>query len=447
MSLIPDHSVARSLLPYAAIFFVAYVSHFFSGVIASGDSRWSVPMAYSLVYHGDLNLDEFPELLEEHEYYWVEEIDGHWYNRFPMGIALMSAPFVFVLDQAAQFGFWIAPGIEERIIASSAKPIDEVNVITMYWRIELVIACLFMSVAALFMFRVGREALSVPRALVLTFWFLYCTSVWTVGSRALGQHCGSILLLSITLWVLVKSKSNARWIQYAALPLAMAFVTRPTNALPILAVTVYVLIQHRAYFLKYVGWASVIAIPFFIYNFSLYGAPFSPYYMPQDQIGSEHVYEVHYFTALTGLLVSPARGLLVYCPLFLLCGYGVYLAFRDEKRDLLYILFPCCILVHWLLISGFGDWWGGHSYGPRYFSDLTPLFLYLLIPVLHRGVPEKVTARPVLVAALVVLTGWSFFVHARGATDLDTRAWNREPVDVNAAPERLWDWSDPPFLR
>ncbi|MFP6583791.1 MAG: hypothetical protein VCD00_14725, partial [Candidatus Hydrogenedentota bacterium] len=374
------HPAVQRALPYIGIFVVAYTTHFFSGVIASGDSRWSIPMAYSLVYEGDLNLDEFPELLDEHEYYWVEEIDGHWVNRFPIGIAVLSAPFVLVLDQAAQFMFWIAPGIEERIIASSVKPLTEVNVITMYWRIELVIACFFMSTATLFMFGTAHEFLSIKKALIITFWFLFCTSVWSVGSRALGQHCGSILMLSITLYLIVIARKHPRWIQFAALPLAMAFVIRPTNALPIIAISVYVLIQHRDYFPKYVGWACMIAIPFFIYNFSIYDAPFSPYYMPQDQLGSEAVYEVHYFTALAGLLISPARGLLVYCPLFIFSLYGLWLARKQAHKDWLYPLLGGCILVHWLLIASFGDWWGGHSYGPRYFSDLTPFFVFLLIP-------------------------------------------------------------------
>ena len=104
-------------------------------------------------------------------------------------------------------------------------------------------------------------------------------------------------------------------------------------------------------------------------------------------------------------------------------------------------------LVHWVAVASFGDWWGGHSYGPRYFTDLTPFFVYLLIPVFqyfesHRG--NASLANRTTVAALVA---FSFLVHARGATDLRTWAWNREPVDVNDAPQRLWDWCDPQFLR
>jgi hypothetical protein len=52
-----------------------------------------------------------------------------------------------------------------------------------------------------------------------------------------------------------------------------------------------------------------------------------------------------------------------------------------------------------------------------------------------------------LASAFVVLTAASFFVHYQGAMRWTSYAWNVEPVDINRAPSRLWDWKDPPFLR
>jgi hypothetical protein len=37
-------------------------------------------------------------------------------------------------------------------------------------------------------------------------------------------------------------------------------------------------------------------------------------------------------------------------------------------------------------LASFEQWSGGHCYGPRYFSDMTPIFVWFLIPVLlHPG--------------------------------------------------------------
>lgn len=440
------HPHVRRCLPYIALFLVAYSTHFMSGVIASGDSRWYVPGAYSLIYEGDLTLDEYPEMLEEHEYYWVDRVGEHWYTRFPIGMSLLSAPFVLVLDQAATLLFYVLPGLEQRIIETSVKPLDEVTVLTMYWRIELVIACFFMAVAGLLMFRIGREYLSPSRALIVTFWFLYCTSVWSTGSRALGQHCGSILMITLALWGLVLAKRSPRLIQFVALPLAFSYVIRPTNSLPIIAFTLYVVIAHRQYLLRYFGWALMVAVPFFIYNWAVYGSILSPYYLPQQQLGEASPYEVDYLNGMMGLLFSPARGLFVYSPLFLFSFVGAWMGYRSTK-DALYLIFAGLFVVYWLLLMTFGDWWGGHSYGPRYFSDLSPLFIYLMIPVLKVDFRPWTRWRIALASGLVIVSVVSFGMHFQGATELACWEWNRFPKDVNVSPARLWDWKDAPFLR
>ena len=98
------------------------------------------------------------------------------------------------------------------------------------------------------------------------------------------------------------------------------------------------------------------------------------------------------------------------------------------------------VIGHWLLISSFEQWSGGHCYGPRYFSDMSPIFVWFLIPVLLR--PGRVPA-----VAFAALAAVSFFIHYQGATQWATMQWNVDPVNVDSHPERIWDWRDPQFLR
>lgn len=105
------------------------------------------------------------------------------------------------------------------------------------------------------------------------------------------------------------------------------------------------------------------------------------------------------------------------------------------------------LLLHWLLISTFMPWWGGHTFGPRLFTDMLPYLLYFLsyfvqrFPTLTR--PHQLTlAFPFALCLLI-----SFFIHARGASDFATWLWNTTPNDVNAAPARLWKWRELQFLR
>jgi hypothetical protein len=63
--------------------------------------------------------------------------------------------------------------------------------------------------------------------------------------------------------------------------------------------------------------------------------------------------------------------------------------------------------------------------------------------------PVSKLTRPVLIAATVLTLAftWGMFVNARGAFSWSTQSWNWVPVDEGTHPARLWDWSDPPFLR
>jgi hypothetical protein len=95
------------------------------------------------------------------------------------------------------------------------------------------------------------------------------------------------------------------------------------------------------------------------------------------------------------------------------------------------------------LVSTYNVWWGGHHFGPRYLCDLCPIFVFLAIP-LASAIAE---GRPGLAAAALVLLLYGGFVHSRGAHAPEVPPWNTEPANVDAAPWRVWDWSDVPFLR
>jgi hypothetical protein len=437
----PTGLLKRAGIPFA-LFVLVYVAHFFSGVIASGDSRWVVPAAKSIFVEGNTNLDEYADMLRENDHYWVDQIDGHWYNRFPIGMTVLATPFVYVIDRAATWLFSAYPSVEEGIRAHCSKPIDRVDVITMYWRVELVIACFIIASAALFMYLAARSSFPPSWAFVSALVFAFATSAWSIGSRSLGQHGGSMLMMSMALCAALHAKNRPWLIQFMSLPLAFSYLIRPTNGIPILALTVYVLLQHRRFFIPYMLWTLPIIIPWLAYNLHIYHALFPSYYSAARQLGTTHFAE-----ALAGLLVSPGRGLFIYSPVYLLSMAGVWAKWKERTLDKLDALLAATIVAHWIVLASFGDWWGGHSYGPRYFSDLTPFFVFLLFPAVQKLRSPLGKARGTWAAAFVVTIGISLFMHYQGAGNLGCWDWNREPVDVNSAPEHLWDWRDPPFLR
>jgi len=55
--------------------------------------------------------------------------------------------------------------------------------------------------------------------------------------------------------------------------------------------------------------------------------------------------------------------------------------------------------------------------------------------------------RRAIAAGFLALVAWGVLVHAHGATSIAANQWSALPVNVDEARWRVWDWSDPQFLR
>jgi hypothetical protein len=191
-----------------------------------------------------------------------------------------------------------------------------------------------------------------------------------------------------------------------------------------------------------------VLIPFIMYFRSNYDA-FLPYYYHPSRLKSAPFF----WEALAGNVISPSRGLFLFSPVFLFSFVGVAIKIRRRDFGLLDALLGGVIVLHWIAISSLGHWWAGYSYGPRFFSDMIPLFIYFLIPVLEQfpwpGVktPPHPALRRCYVGLFVLCAAFSVFAHARGAMSITANEWNAYPLNIDKHPERLWDWTDPQFLR
>jgi hypothetical protein len=234
-------------------------------------------------------------------------------------------------------------------------------------------------------------------------------------------------------------------VQAAGFFLALAYVVRPTNSIPVLLLTLYVALAYRRYLPGYLAAAALVALPFFASNRAIYGEWLPPYFSP-GKLGHGGLD----LEAFAGTLVSPGRGLLVYSPVFLFMAYGVISKVRRRDRGRLDLVLLAVIGLHWFLMSYWGTWWAGDSYGPRFFTDVLPFLMYFLIPVVA-AVGRPVTVRGGVLAlgfGLAVLA--SAFMHYSGGMRGESWRWNIHPpphAAANDLSERVWDWSDPQFLR
>jgi hypothetical protein len=193
-------------------------------------------------------------------------------------------------------------------------------------------------------------------------------------------------------------------------------------------------------------------LPFFLVNYSIYHTIISPYVLPffhSTAIGLDR-FLIPSGNQLLGTLISPSRGLFIFTPIFLFSFLGLYLKLKNFRsnypENILDIALATIIFAHYILISTFWHWWGGYSIGPRLFSDMIPFFIYFLIPVIPFVLSSAKSKLPLRLAFFLSLL-FSFFIQFNASTSDLVYAWNNVPTPIDIDQGRLWDWSDPQFLR
>ncbi len=421
--------------PAALVFLLTFLYHATSPVAQQGDSRWTVYTAISLLREGNLDLNEYPRQIEASGFYAIECVTGNQrrypiqslaecpggrlYHFYPVSISLLALPLI-----AVQLGvLQLLPALP--VAHPVLKAYLQADPTTGSPIFEIVAASFFAALATLLLYAAARRHLTPRAALFAAFLFAACTPMLSTASRALWQHGILAMLLSAMLLVLPRPAVGPI--------LALAFFVRPTAVVPIAVAGVYMMRRrHRTEAVKAILYATPVVAFFVALNYHMYGMPLAPYFFPVRPGSTSLALHSRYVEALAGTLLSPARGLLIYMPFLLL------LPLRANRRvnPPLAPWIAAMIAAHWLLICLHTDWWGGYAFGPRYFTDVTPLLIYLLLPVIAR--PNK---------AFLALVLAAFLIHFQGSHRTATQLWNVTPIDVNADTSRLWDWSDPPFLR
>jgi hypothetical protein len=57
------------------------------------DNRWYLHTTKSIVNEGNLNLNEYKDLIIENNYYTIHIINNNYYNYFPYGNSIFAIPF------------------------------------------------------------------------------------------------------------------------------------------------------------------------------------------------------------------------------------------------------------------------------------------------------------------------------------------------------------------
>ncbi|MFN8533114.1 MAG: hypothetical protein U0556_06175 [Dehalococcoidia bacterium] len=414
------------------IFVIVFAVYATSEIRSGADSRWTVFLAQSLLREGDFDLDEYRDIIAAQDFYFVESADGRLVSAYPVAISLLAAPFVALVD----------PLVGTVIPVSDRLLVRGDQLVARYWTIEALIASAWVALAAVFVYLAARERTTTTLAMTTTTAFAFGTSAWSSASRGLWGHAPSLLFISLAIWLLLIAPRRPALAGWAGLPLGMAVATRPQDWIAALVLALYVALRYRRSLPGYLLSLAIGVAPAIAYTFWLYGRPYAPYSSPLQLFTAGNA-----LVAVAGVLISPSRGLFVYSPILVLSIVGLVWRVRGRTATLLDGAFAMIVLLHGLMIVSFVNWWGGHSFGPRLFTDILPFLMVFLADGLEalRRLPAapRVTAS----AGVGLLLATSIFVHYLGANNYAVNFWSGEPVSVDVDRSRLWSIRDSQLLR
>lgn len=353
---------------------------------------------------------------------------------------------------------------------------------TVLWQVGKVVAAASVAGSAVFLFLAALPHLSYLSAFLLALIYALCTCAWSVSSQILVQHGPAELFLAMGTYFFLK-KTNAAML-LAGLAYSAAVACRPTCFLVIAVMAIWLAITDRQSLVRFCLGALPIGLMLVGYSWHTFGDPWAPGQLlvgsrvAMSKTGSTDLWQTPFLVGATGLLVSPARGLLVFSPVVVVALWGMGRVWRDRQWADLRPLTLAALALFLPATKRF-DWWGGWSYGYRLIMEAVTLLAFLAIPVV-----ASLAARRWRMAVVGVLTLWSFGVQVVGAYAYDVSSWDgraaydvlddshevRATFDDRASAERqaqaqggqvkarslnvdrpenrhrLWSWSDNPIL-
>ena len=432
-----DHTIA------AGIFVLTFLVFWYSPIHQITDSNYSMMLSQSLLDRQTFRLDHYaiPRLpLEYHDHTWknghihqIQVVGDRFYYYMPPGSSVLSVPFVAVMNMLG---------------VSAVKPDGTYNPLG-EMRIETSLAALLMGTLSAIFFLLSRLLLPRSWSLIISLAAALGTQVWSTASRALWADTWGMLLSGIVVYMLLANETGRSKIKPALLAtvLAWMYFVRPTYAVSIIAITIYILFYYRQFLRSYLLVGGAWLLGFVCYSWFNYHSLLPQYFLPKRlRLGTVD-------TAIAGNLVSPSRGLLFFVPIltfiiYVIIRYWNYIGYRR-----LLFLALSVIAAFILVVSGFQPWWAGASYGPRYTAPLVPWFVLVAVLAI-RGMlvwrerqRSDSAARVWLVERSLATVLLVLSVAINGIGAISTRAWSWNSIgDIDHDPQKVWDWKYPQLV-
>jgi hypothetical protein len=347
-----------------AFFFLSFAVYNLNGrCIPTHDTLPARLLPVALLTRGTLTLDQFgPELMGHPgvTYFYTHDRDGHRVSMYPVVVPLLVTPFFLPAAAYSRHGA------------------DTGTLIALLDMTEKASASFIAALSVAVMWLVLSRWSTVRTATLLTVAYAFATETWMISSQALWQHGASELFLAGLLLALGSTTDRAG--ATAGALSALLIAARPTNAVFAAAAGIVLLRTSPRRIPRFVAGGAPILALWLAYNLDTFGSALGGY--GAGGATSELVLG-RIPAGSAGLLFSPGRGLVCFAP------FVVFLAglARTPVRRKLPAPMPWMLLAAMLQLLVFGswhDWTGGECYGPRFLTDMMPVLIVALIPIVER---------------------------------------------------------------
>ncbi|MEM9466425.1 MAG: hypothetical protein AAGA90_13710 [Actinomycetota bacterium] len=428
-----------------------------SPVVSNGDSYLAVPTSMSVLNDLDLDLDEYLGPGTDGGNGYLQRPDGsgeqipgvqmprdlstteweHAFDHFPWTTAVLALPVVIALEVGGAIGFDTLD--VDRMIAEADTGLP--NLIG-----GSLLAALTAAVITIIALRLLRhDGDRRRRAIGFGIAVALATPLWSTLSRALWSQSSATLFIALAALLAVTltqdDATRNRTATLLGVAAALAYTARPTAAVVVVGLGVWLLARHRDLVARYIAGGVAVAVPWIAINLATYQS-IQPPNFASDRAG----WRGETIEAIAANLISPNRGLFVFSSVAVIAVVGALGAVRGRTSidRPLAVTAVGIVIAHLLVVSAAGEsWWGGNSFGPRFMADTIPWLALLAVPAVDALVVNPGWLRRGATLLLVLSIG----ANGIGAWSKPAACWNVDPVLIDLDPSRVWAWDDLQVLR
>jgi hypothetical protein len=271
-----------------------------------------------------------------------------------------------------------------------------------------------------------------------------------------GVLCSMLLTASFLMFSIYQSNRQHKYIYWGLVCLGFGIITRLSMVIPTMVSFIYLcyifpgsyrqkltqLFRNLLVLIPFVSWQLW-------YNFIRTGIMIkSPVQMPQYY--GNNALDGNLITGITGLLISPGKGVFLYAPLLIFSVIFIQKLWKDHPKETIYIVSIFCL---WLVLHAkLRSWYGAAGWGPRHLITILPL-IYLPVGVyienifsnrLYRWSANVLVVFGSFLGISSVISNWHFrlmYASERGVGKNDYFYWS--PFDnqvtdmLRAGPENI----------